>query len=132
MSGDVTQQSHDMSRRYRYHITFGLIALACAAVLFLLLTNTTQWSWYFNWLLSAGVVAFVYFGLDKVLSKTDTVRVPEAVLNLISVAGGFAGSLFGMLLFRHKTNFRAHPLFIPSIVLGAVLWGAIAFRLFRS
>ncbi|RIK17522.1 MAG: hypothetical protein DCC51_12300 [Anaerolineae bacterium] len=37
------------------------------------------------------------------------------------------GALLGMLVFRHKSNFREHPLFIPIIILGGVLWGFLIY-----
>lgn len=119
-----------MTHRYRYHISFTALALLGALVLYLILANTTSWPWFPCWIISAGVVAFVYFGLDKSLSKIGRTRVPELVLHLLSVMGGFIGALLGMLVFRHKSNFKAHPLFLPVMLLSAGLWGLIAYWLF--
>jgi uncharacterized membrane protein YsdA (DUF1294 family) len=46
----------------------------------------------------------------------------------MSLLGGFVGALLGMLVFRHKTNFREHPLFIPIMVVSAVLWGFLLYQ----
>ncbi|MDD7740556.1 MAG: DUF1294 domain-containing protein [Lachnospiraceae bacterium] len=57
------------------------------------------------------------FARDKHLAKIHAWRIPERVLFLIALAGGSAGALAGMYLFRHKTK---HPRFvfgIPAILL---------------
>ncbi len=111
----------------RNFTVFGGLAAVGSLALFLVLTSSTTWSWYWSWLLAAGIVAFAIYGYDKVSAKAGAGRVPEALLHLLALAGGFAGALLGMLAFRHKTNFRAHPLFLPLIILGGVLWGAIIY-----
>jgi uncharacterized membrane protein YsdA (DUF1294 family) len=112
-------------------LNHALIAGALAAGLFLLLqfVLTTTWAWYYNWLIAAGVVAFVYYGIDKGLAKTHASRVPEAVLHGLALIGGFAGALLGMVVFHHKTNTRAHPLFLPIIFISAGLWGFVIYRM---
>lgn len=119
-----------MSHRPSYYVIFGLIGLAAAVALFLLLQATTEWNWFPNWLIAASVATFILYGYDKLVSKTNSIRVPEAVLHLMALAGGFVGALLGMLVFRHKSNFRAHPLFLPIIIVSAVLYGFLAYRLF--
>lgn len=116
-----------MSHRFRYHLIFGLSALAAAAIIFLLLSTTTEWIWFFNWLVGINLVAFILYGIDKGLSKTKAMRVPEAIIHLLALVGGFLGALLGMLVFRHKSNFREHPLFLPVIVISAILWGFLAY-----
>jgi uncharacterized membrane protein YsdA (DUF1294 family) len=120
-----------MSNRLRAQLLYSALGGVLAVVLFLLLQATTEWQWYFTWPLSAGVVAFVFYGIDKVLSKANAARVPEATLHMLALAGGFAGALLGMLVFRHKSNFRAHPLFLPIIILGGALWGALLYYVLR-
>lgn len=76
----------------------------------------------------ASAVAFVIFGVDKLLAKAGMWRVPEAVLLLISFFGGAAGALAGMALFRHKTRKGKFTISVPMMllfhlaVLGAVLF----------
>lgn len=118
-----------MSNRFRYQIIFGALAAILTIGGFLLLETTTDWSWYWNWLISTSVVAFVFYGFDKLSSKAGAGRVPELILHLLALIGGFAGALLGMLVFRHKSNFRAHPLFVPMIIAGGALWGFIIYWL---
>lgn len=108
---------------------FGVIAIIASVGLFLVLESTTEWVWYWNWLIAASVVAFIFYAYDKVSSKAGAGRIPELILHLLSLAGGFAGALLGMLVFRHKSNFKAHPLFVPIMVAGAVIWSFLIYWL---
>lgn len=113
----------------RNFIVFGVLAALGSIGIFLLLESTTQWSWYWNWLIATSSIAFVFYGYDKVSSKAGAGRIPEMLLHLVALAGGFIGALLGMLVFRHKSNFRAHPLFVPMIIISAVIWAAIIYWL---
>ena len=77
---------------------------------------------YPMWLLCS-VSTFLFYGFDKVQSRRGGWRVPEVVLHLLSLAGGFAGALCGRQLFRHKTQ---KPAFLVVIVLAAALHLAFA------
>ncbi len=113
----------------RYFFRYGIIAAFSAAALFLALFFSTQWAWYWCWLLAAGGVAFALYGIDKGAAKANRARVPELLHHLLALVGGFGGSLLGMIVFHHKSNFGKHPLFIPIIIVGAVIWGFIIYRL---
>ena len=73
---------------------------------------------YPMWLLCCSVSTFLFYGFDKAQSRRGGWRVPEAVLHLLSLAGGFLGALCGRQLFRHKTQ---QPAFLVGIVLSAAL-----------
>ncbi|MBR1673154.1 MAG: DUF1294 domain-containing protein [Fretibacterium sp.] len=70
------------------------------------------------WLLCSSIVTFFFYGYDKRQSRSGGWRVPEAVLHLLSLIGGFAGGYLGRRFFRHKTQ---EPLFLVVIVLAALL-----------
>lgn len=106
---------------------FGVLALIAAVVLLLVLQSTISWAWYWNWLVATGVVAFALYGFDKLAAKAGTARVPELLFHLLALAGGFGGALLGILVFRHKSNFRVHPLFLPLIILSMALWGFLIY-----
>lgn len=50
------------------------------------------------------VLAFALYGYDKFCASRNMWRVPEKHLLALSLAGGAAGGLTAMLLFRHKTQ----------------------------
>lgn len=108
---------------------FGTVAAILVAAVFLVLNQSLGIAWYWKWLFAISVVTIVFYGYDKVSAKAGAGRVPEILLHLLALSGGFAGALLGMLLFRHKSNYRAHPLFVPVIVAGALLWAAIVYYL---
>jgi uncharacterized membrane protein YsdA (DUF1294 family) len=62
--------------------------------------------------------------IDKMLAKAGGLRVPELILNLLAVVGGFAGCWAGMAIFRHKSNWGRHP--IIWLVLLASTLGHVA------
>jgi len=115
--------------RNRSFTVFGIIAIIASVGLFLLLETSTTWVWYWNWLIAISVVTFVFYAYDKMSAKAGRGRIPEMLLHLLSLAGGFAGALLGMLVFRHKSNLKAHPLFLPLMLIGAVVWGGLIYWL---
>ena len=115
--------------RNRSFTVFGIIAIIASVGLFLLLETSTTWVWYWNWLVAISVVTFIFYAYDKISAKAGTGRIPEMLLHLLSVAGCFAGALLGMLVFRHKSNLKAHPLFLPLMLVSAVLWSVLIYWL---
>lgn len=55
------------------------------------------------------ILAFVFYGVDKMKAERGTSRIPEAVLIVLAAIGGAFGALMGMLLFWHKVR---KPLFL--------------------
>jgi len=51
---------------------------------------------------TSSVVTFVVYGIDKAAAKRGRARVPESILHLLALLGGWPGALLGMALFRHK------------------------------
>jgi uncharacterized membrane protein YsdA (DUF1294 family) len=92
-----------------YYVIFGLLGAGIGGVLFALLYSGTSWNPYLAWLAAWSVAAFAIYGLDKGLARANGPRVPELVLHLLAVVGGFAGGWLGMATFRHKSNNRRHP-----------------------
>lgn len=104
--------------RYRSRNSYALLALALGAGLFALLALLTPLTPYLAWLAAWSAVAFGFFGYDKAQAQRQGWRVPELVLHGLSLVGGFAGALAGMLLFRHKTR---HGVFWLVVALSAAL-----------
>ena len=63
-------------------------------------------------------VTFLLCWYDKRAAQQHIRRIPERVLLTLTVAGGSAGMLLGMLLFHHKTKDPRFRLTVP-VVLGA-------------
>lgn len=48
--------------------------------------------------------AFLFFGIDKLLAKTNRRRISEKALIIASALAASPGGLLGMVLFNHKTS----------------------------
>jgi uncharacterized membrane protein YsdA (DUF1294 family) len=101
-----------------YYLVFGFGAASVGGALFFLLLGSTSWNPYLAWLAAWTVATFSTYGLDKGLAKANGPRVPELILNLLALVGGFAGGWLGMALFHHKSNFRRHPGIWAVLALG--------------
>ena len=108
-------------RRHRYQFNATIISLAAALLLFGVLYIITHWNAYILWILSFSIVTFGLFGIDKSLSKTERTRIPESVLHLFTLLGGFPGQILGRIVFHHKTNFKRHPSFTIVLVISIVI-----------
>ncbi len=120
-------------RRFRYQTNATLLGLVVTAVLLIVLKFTTTWSFYLIWLLSLSVTTFMLFGLDKSLAVANQKRVPEIVLHLFTLLGGFLGQFFGRLVFRHKISSAKGLAFNGVLVISILLHaGLIYFFYFRN
>jgi len=79
------------------------------------------------WLTSVSLVTFLAYGYDKVQAKTDGSRVPEIVLHLLALAGGFIGGWAGRFIFHHKTR---HNSFTVVLIISTVMYVVLAYLLF--
>lgn len=67
-------------------------------------------------------ISFSVVFLDKALAKLSLTRVPEKVFHSISLLGGGAGGLLGMLLANHKISKRSFMLpFIGCTAVNAMI-----------
>ncbi len=100
-------------------IFFGLAIILALAIYFLL-----HWNLYWLWLASAGVATFAAYGYDKMQAARGAWRVPEMILHVLSLAGGFLGGWAGMLGFRHKTQ---KSIFTVVLAIATVIWIVIGY-----
>jgi uncharacterized membrane protein YsdA (DUF1294 family) len=102
-------------------LRYGIIALAATALLALAMYFWLDWAWFRVWTIGVNVVTFLFYRYDKRRAQhPDATRVPESVLLLLTVVGGFAGAWAGMFLPpRHKTR---KPLFWAAAIGGTLLW----------
>jgi uncharacterized membrane protein YsdA (DUF1294 family) len=61
-------------------------------------------SFYWLWLVTLSLLTFGWYGFDKRQAQQGGLRVPELLLHLLALAGGFAGGWLGRALFHHKTK----------------------------
>jgi uncharacterized membrane protein YsdA (DUF1294 family) len=116
-------------RRYRYYYPATIGGLLATAVLIATLAFTTEWSFYLIWLISLSATTFALFGIDKGLAAGQK-RMPEIVLHLFTLLGGFTGQLFGRLVFRHKVSRQKRILFDAAFVVGLLLHGGFIYLLY--
>lgn len=55
------------------------------------------------YLVFINILAFMAYGMDKRRAVKRKWRIPESRLLGLAIAGGSAGALCGMYIFRHKT-----------------------------
>lgn len=65
------------------------------------------------YLVIINVIAFLMYGMDKWKAKRNAWRISEKTLLLTAFAGGSAGALMGMFLFRHKTKHISFMILVP-------------------
>jgi uncharacterized membrane protein YsdA (DUF1294 family) len=111
-----------MSKRRRSpKQTFGLLTVVLVVIVGIAAyTYARQYQLrpYLVWLATLSVVTFIWYGFDKAQSKGGGLRVPEIILQLLALAGGFPGGWLGMVVFHHKTK---HSSFVVVLVLSTLL-----------
>jgi uncharacterized membrane protein YsdA (DUF1294 family) len=94
-----------MSQQFR---NYGIIALVLVFVVYYLVNWLTGWDRYLTGSLALSIVTFLYFGWDKLQAKAfqDNARrrIPENLLFLLILLGGWLGGWLGMGLFWHKVR----------------------------
>jgi uncharacterized membrane protein YsdA (DUF1294 family) len=111
----------------RYYSTFGAISAASAVLLLLAIDSATDWHWYAVWLAAWSLETLGIYGLDKLLSKVSGPRVPEGLLHLLALLGGFAGAWLGVALLHHKSNRRKHGAVWLVLCLSSAAHAAVVF-----
>jgi uncharacterized membrane protein YsdA (DUF1294 family)/cold shock CspA family protein len=91
------------------YLLFGLIGigLVIALLLGLILVFGRQQPpavWIALWVVALSIAAFLIYGFDKSQAQRDGLRVPEAILHLLSLLGGSPGAFVAMRVFHHKTS----------------------------
>jgi uncharacterized membrane protein YsdA (DUF1294 family) len=69
-----------------------------------------------SYIIAVNLTSFILCGYDKGIAGSSSTRVPEAVFFGSALIGGSAGLLFGMNLFRHKTQ-KASFQFVLALIL---------------
>jgi uncharacterized membrane protein YsdA (DUF1294 family) len=101
---------------------YGLLALVLTFIVYYLLVWLGFFSRYWDGVLATSFTLFVLYGIDKgqarLLQEKARNRVPENLLHLMALLGGFIGGWAGMLVFRHKIR---KPIFWVVLTISTVL-----------
>ena len=93
----------------------------------IILALTTTWSFYWIWLIALSVITFLLYGYDKGQAKLGGLRVPEIVLHVLALLGGFPGGWLGRAVFRHKIR---KPSFTIVLIVSTIVHLGIIYLLF--
>ena len=72
------------------------------------------------YLVAINLIAFLAFGLDKILARSSRRRISEATLLTLAFFGGSLGAWSGMYLFRHKTLHLKFRIGVPLILIAQI------------
>lgn len=98
------------------YLLTGLAALGSALLPYSLVT----------WFLIINLLTLVMYGADKFAARKTRRRVPESVLLMLGLIGGWPGAIIGQQTFRHKTQkqpFKTY--FIISALLNIMMLVAL-------
>lgn len=69
------------------------------------------------YIIAINILAFIIYGIDKLNAMRNAVRVPEKTLLALALAGGSAGALIAVYMFRHKTKKRLFTILLPLFLI---------------
>ncbi len=72
---------------------------------------------YLFYLFFINSLAFFLYCNDKHRAVYGKWRIPEFLLFILALAGGAFGAMFGMLMFRHKTEKPLFKIGVPVILI---------------
>ena len=107
-----------MSKR-KPKTTFSVIALVLSLLVLVAILYFLKLDFFWAWLLAWSLVAFGLYGYDKAQAKIGGGRVPEIVLHIVTLIGGWPGAWLGRFVFRHKIR---KPVFLVVLIISTLLW----------
>jgi uncharacterized membrane protein YsdA (DUF1294 family) len=105
-------------------LLFAIVPLLIVAFVFSQTFVELERNGYAVWLIAWSIATFATYAMDKLLARLGWWRVPEILLHILAVVGGFAGGWLGMLIFWHKvrkTSFWV-ILFVSTLIHGAAVY----------
>jgi uncharacterized membrane protein YsdA (DUF1294 family) len=109
---------------------YAIVAIGLVIILYAFIFPATEWPGYVVWLIAWSAATFALYGLDKGLAAIQSLRVPEIVLHVAALVGGFAGGWLGMLVWRHKI--RDQVFYVVLLVATLIHGGIIYYTYFYS
>jgi uncharacterized membrane protein YsdA (DUF1294 family) len=103
---------------------YGITALILI-ILFIILFSYIGLPIIISYLISINLVTFLFYGFDKLIAGSATVRIPELVLHSLALCGGSPAGLLAQKLFRHKTiktSFQIIYWFIVILQIILIIW----------
>ncbi len=82
---------------------------------------------FLAYIIAINIFTFIIYAVDKLKAKLDKWRVPEKVLLMSSLLGGFLGGLSAMKAFHHKTK---HAYFWVVNYVALVLWAFVMWKIY--
>lgn len=115
------------SRRHGPYRRYELVGGIAGPLLALILVSVLDIPAYPTWIVALSVATFALYGFDKRQAIAKRGRVPELVLHVFALAGGFPGGWSGRWAFKHKTR---HAAFLLVLLCATAIHLAIAWRLY--
>jgi uncharacterized membrane protein YsdA (DUF1294 family) len=117
----IKRNFHHSPKKF-YAYVAGISVLVVMIVLYYLIPINP----YLIWLLGVNVVTFAFWGFDKRQAELQGGRVPEVILHILVLTGGFFGGWKGRSLFRHKTQ---KTTFLYVLISSTIIHIIIAYKL---
>lgn len=95
---------------------YGITALILT-IIFIISFSSISLSIIISYVISINLVTFLYYGFDKLIAGSESVRIPELVLHSLALAGGSPAGLLAQKLFRHKTIKTSFQIIYWAIVI---------------
>ena len=103
-----------MSRTLNSFLSLPAIILIAGVFIALAFLTDLATQPYLLWVLTLSIVTLLFYGYDKLQAKRGGWRVPERVLHVLGLVGGFLGGWLGMVVFRHKKNKQIFKLWLAA------------------
>ncbi len=76
-----------------------------------------EWNGWLAALISINAITLLYYGYDKIISRTHLLRVPERIFHILALIGGSPAALVSQRIFHHKTLKRSFQIAYWSVVI---------------
>ena len=81
--------------------------------------------WFLLFFIACNMLSFIFYGMDKLAAVKGWQRTRERHFYALALCGGWPGSVFGQMVFHHKTSkvsFRRWFYFMSVINILLLIW----------